>query len=87
MACPFSHAQFLALLIRERNKIPACITAAVVRTICTPLTLDKQKMAGFVDAVGVPVAGCSALMASADDVRGDSLAHPFIKYKVFTDEL
>lgn len=43
-------------------------------------------MAGIVGAVGVIIAGVTALMAFGDDAVRNSFAHPFIENKIFADE-
>jgi hypothetical protein len=48
--------------------------------------LNEKQMTPVVGAVGMGVAGFSALVAVGDNLAVHAFAQPFVEYKVFTDE-
>src|SRR5690606_7202939 len=77
---------FLLLLNRKQHYSVAFSRTAPSKFFCAFFTLDKQQMAAIVFAIGVIIARCAALMASADDVIRNPFAQAFIEHKVFSNE-
>jgi hypothetical protein len=49
--------------------------------------LYEQEVAPVIPAVRVGVAGLAALVTLTDDIRRNSLTHPFVENEVLADEL
>ena len=50
------------------------------------LTLDEEQVAILIGAVGMGIAGFSALVALGDYVTGDAFTYTLVKNKVFPQE-
>ena len=83
----FSLAQFYLFFKRKQENIHTTWSAASFHFFSAVFALNKKQMTIIVGAVHMPVAGVAALMANADDVFGDTLAHAVVKNKIFADKI
>ena len=64
----------------------AGFAAAAIILFCAGFALNKQQMAAIIQAVGMRIAGRSALVALTDNIIADAFPEPVVEYKVLTPE-
>jgi len=73
-------------LVRQLDHLDALLAAALFHLFGTLIALYKEQMTGLVCAVGMRIAGLTALVAIRNDIFGYPLATPVVEYKILPEE-